>query len=130
MKSLATLKLTSASRNARRTSRKPSFTFSAVSRPRPRSFLNASPSERVMPSNMRHHREPGNVRAATPQQDYFKTMPSPVQPDRARAESRRLSRRRMNHKDTKGTKKTEEKPALEKHSVPVFLFFVPFVTLW
>ena len=27
--------------------------FSAVSRPRPRSFLNASPSERVMPSNMR-----------------------------------------------------------------------------
>src|SRR4051794_33562878 len=55
MKSVTTLKFTSASRNARRTSLSPSRTLSAVSRPRPRSFLNASPSERVMPSNMRNH---------------------------------------------------------------------------
>ena len=53
MKSLTTLKLTSASRSARRTSRRPSRMLSAVSRPRPRSFLNASHRPRVMPSNMR-----------------------------------------------------------------------------
>src|SRR2546430_908018 len=47
MKSVTTVKLTSASSSARRTSRRPSRMLSAVSRPRPRSFLRASPRGRV-----------------------------------------------------------------------------------
>src|SRR5262245_43768751 len=88
MKSLATLKLTSASRKARRTSRKPSLTFSAVSRPRPRSFLNASPSDRVMPSNMRHRLDRDTKRVATATFDYSKTIASPLQLDRKPRASR------------------------------------------
>src|SRR5438552_1328292 len=52
MKLLTTVKLTSASRRALRTSCKPSRTFASVSRPRPRSFLKASDRPRWMLSNM------------------------------------------------------------------------------
>src|SRR5262245_2402019 len=53
MKSLVTLKLTSASRKARRTSRRPSRMLSAVRRPRPRNLFSASFKLRWILSNMR-----------------------------------------------------------------------------
>src|SRR5439155_26751918 len=52
MKSLATVKLTSASSRARRTSCRPSRILASVRRPRPRSFFSASPRPFWMLSNM------------------------------------------------------------------------------
>src|SRR5271157_1250929 len=52
MKSLATVKLTSASSRARRISPMLSRMLASVIRPRPRSFFSASPRPRWMPSNM------------------------------------------------------------------------------